>query len=106
MHAARLLPITLMSLWSWFCCAILLAQQPEDKQPATRASNPYLAPADASPAELAAHIEKLRAKPESIQARPGFADALIGVLNRRAGCATTYTFDRRAAEAVEFTAVG
>ncbi|MGE3295631.1 MAG: PIN domain-containing protein [Geminicoccaceae bacterium] len=35
----------------------------------------------------------------------GFVDALIGVLNRRAGCATTYTFDRRAAEAGEFTAV-
>lgn len=28
--------------------------------------------------------------------RLDFADALIGALNRRAGCATTYTFDRGA----------
>jgi predicted nucleic-acid-binding protein len=38
--------------------------------------------------------------------RADFADALIGVLNRRAGCATTYTFDRRAAATADFTAVG
>ena len=38
--------------------------------------------------------------------RADFADALIGVLNRRAGCTTTYTFDRRAAVTAEFTAVG
>jgi predicted nucleic-acid-binding protein len=36
----------------------------------------------------------------------GFTDALIGVLNRRAGCTTTYTFDRRAAETPDFSAVG
>lgn len=35
----------------------------------------------------------------------GFVDALIGVLNRRAGCSTTYTFDRRAAATTDFTAV-
>ena len=34
-----------------------------------------------------------------------FADALIGVTNRRAGCATTYTFDRAAAATGDFTAV-
>jgi predicted nucleic-acid-binding protein len=38
--------------------------------------------------------------------RADFADALIGVLNRRSGCATTYTFDRRAAATADFTAVG
>jgi len=38
--------------------------------------------------------------------RADFADALIGVLNRRADCATTYTFDRRAAETPDFTVVG
>jgi predicted nucleic-acid-binding protein len=37
--------------------------------------------------------------------RADFADTLIGVLHRRAGCATTYTFDRRAAETTEFTLV-
>ena len=37
--------------------------------------------------------------------RADFADVLIGVLNRRAGCATTYTFDRRAAETADFSAV-
>lgn len=37
--------------------------------------------------------------------RADFADALIGVLNRRAGCATTYTFDRRSAETADFSAV-
>jgi predicted nucleic-acid-binding protein len=35
----------------------------------------------------------------------GFVDTLIGVLNRRAGCATTYTFDRRAAATADFSAV-
>lgn len=38
--------------------------------------------------------------------RADFADALVGVLNRRAGCTTTYTFDRRAAETTEFSIVG
>jgi predicted nucleic-acid-binding protein len=38
--------------------------------------------------------------------RLGFTDALIGVLNRRAGCATTYTFDRRTVETADFSAVG
>lgn len=37
--------------------------------------------------------------------RLGFSDALIGVLNRQAGCATTYTFDRRAAETPDFSTV-
>ena len=37
--------------------------------------------------------------------RADFADCLIGVLNRRAGCATTYTFDRRASATADFTAV-
>ena len=37
--------------------------------------------------------------------RADFADALIGVVNRRAGCGTTYTFDRRAAATADFTAV-
>jgi predicted nucleic-acid-binding protein len=37
--------------------------------------------------------------------RLGFADALVGVVNRRAGCTTTHTFDRRAAETVDFSAV-
>jgi hypothetical protein len=34
------------------------------------------------------------------------ADALIGALERRAGCATTYTCDRRAAETAAFSPVG
>ncbi len=38
--------------------------------------------------------------------RADFADALIGALNRHAGCATTCTFDRRAAETADFSAVG
>ena len=37
--------------------------------------------------------------------RADFAEALIGVLNRRAGCATTYTFDRRAAATADFTTI-
>ena len=37
--------------------------------------------------------------------RADFADCLIGVLNRRAGCATTYPFDRRASATADFTAV-
>jgi predicted nucleic-acid-binding protein len=39
------------------------------------------------------------------RSRADFADCLIGVLNRRAGCATTYTFDRRAAETADFSPV-
>jgi predicted nucleic-acid-binding protein len=34
-----------------------------------------------------------------------FADALIGVLNRRAGCSTTYTFDRDAAGSPDYAPV-
>lgn len=37
--------------------------------------------------------------------RVGFTDILIGVILREAGCATTWTFDRRAAELAEFTLV-
>jgi predicted nucleic-acid-binding protein len=37
--------------------------------------------------------------------RADFADCLIGVLNRRAGCATTYSFDRRAAATADFSPV-
>lgn len=36
----------------------------------------------------------------------GFSDALIGAMNRAAGCAVTATFDRRAARADGFTLVG
>jgi predicted nucleic-acid-binding protein len=35
----------------------------------------------------------------------GFADTLIGVLNRQARCRTTFTFDRRAARLAEFSPV-
>ncbi len=38
--------------------------------------------------------------------RADFADALIGALNRRTGCATTYTLDGRAAGTADFVAVG
>ena len=38
-------------------------------------------------------------------ARADLADVLIGVLTRRAGCGTTYTFDRRAAATADFTPV-
>ena len=74
-----------------------------------------------SRAQLAAAIELLLSAPalmiedrEAVETaldifsttRADFADCLIGVLNRRAGCATTYTFDRRAAATAEFTVVG
>ena len=55
-----------------------------------------------SVAERPSVEEALRAFEAS---RADFADCLIGVLNRRAGCATTYTFDRRAAETAEFSPV-
>lgn len=35
----------------------------------------------------------------------GFADHLIGALNRLAGCSTTLTFDRAAAKSPDFTAL-
>jgi predicted nucleic-acid-binding protein len=37
--------------------------------------------------------------------RVGFADCLLGVANRAAGCDTTLTFDRDAAALPEFTAL-
>ncbi|MBI3466416.1 MAG: TlpA family protein disulfide reductase [Planctomycetes bacterium] len=75
--------IKLVILWSCIACTPLIAQQPEDKQPpAAPAGNPYLAPAGSSPEQLAAHIEKLRSKPKSIQSRPGFAEALIDAADR------------------------
>jgi len=74
--------IIVMMLWSWLCCTLSIAQQPEEKQSPPPATNAYLAPADLSPEELAAHIEKLRAKSKSIQSRPGFAEALIDAADR------------------------
>ena len=37
--------------------------------------------------------------------RADFADCLIGVPNRRAGCSTTYSFDQRAAATADFSLV-
>ena len=37
--------------------------------------------------------------------RVGFVDILVGVLNRRAGCMTTYTFARHAAATPDFSLV-
>ena len=37
--------------------------------------------------------------------RADFADVLIGVLNRRAGCATTHTSNRHAAETADISEV-
>jgi predicted nucleic-acid-binding protein len=39
------------------------------------------------------------------QGRADFADILIGLLNRAAGCRTTYTFDRGAAELPAYSPV-
>ena len=36
-------------------------------------------------------------------AKCGFSDCLIAVLNRRAGCTTTLTFDKTAAKSPDFT---
>jgi predicted nucleic-acid-binding protein len=70
--------------------------------------------------QLAATLEQLLAAPALLfedrpaveaalplfrSSRADFADWLIGVLNRRAGCETTYTFDRRAAATAEFSPV-
>jgi predicted nucleic-acid-binding protein len=65
---------------------------------ATIASTRLLTIADRDAVEQAVQLYK--------DSRADFADALIGVLNRRAGCATTYTFDRRAAATADFSAVG
>lgn len=60
----------------------------------------------ATPAFLIPERELVEEAIEIFRAtRADFADALIGVLNRRAGCSTTYTFDRRAAATTDFTAV-
>ena len=74
-----------------------------------------------SRAQLAAAIELLLAAPALMiedraavetaldiftTTRADFADCLIGVLNRRAGCATTYTFDQAATARAELTAIG
>ena len=45
------------------------------------------------------------ASSESAQQGFGIADGLIGARNRRAGCETTWTFDRRAARSDLFTMV-
>ncbi|MEK0083077.1 PIN domain-containing protein [Benzoatithermus flavus] len=57
----------------------------------------------------ALHIHEQDAVEEALRtyraSRTDFPDCLIGVLNRRAGCATTYSFDRRAAETADFSPV-
>jgi predicted nucleic-acid-binding protein len=73
-----------------------------------------------SRAQLAAAVKLLLAAPEltiedheAVESalglftttRADFADCLIGVLNRSAGCETTYTFDRNAAATADFSAV-
>lgn len=73
-----------------------------------------------SRAQLADAVEVMLSSPELViedgtavaealdlfrRTRADFADLLIGVTNRRAGCATTYTFDRAAAATGDFTAV-
>lgn len=71
-----------------------------------------------SPARIAAHLEHLLAADllviqneqqvfEAMYAlkrgTAEFEDALIGALNRWAGCSTTYTFDRKAARLPDFS---
>ena len=54
-------------------------------------------------------IEDRNAVAEALDLFPlgrDFADVLIGVLNRRAGCDPTYTFDRGAAAMADITAGG
>jgi thiol-disulfide isomerase/thioredoxin len=48
----------------------------------TDPTNPYLAPADLSLAELATFIEKMQRKPETIRTRPGFVEAIIEAADR------------------------
>lgn len=50
--------------------------------------------------EVASALELYR------RVRGDFADALIAVLNRKAGCTTTYTFDRVAAGVDGYQAIG
>lgn len=52
--------------------------------------------------DVDAVVEALNRLPTT---RAGFADILIGIILRNAGCSITWTFDRRAAELDEFALV-
>src|SRR5262245_51537558 len=53
-----------------------------DDDPPPRNDNPYLAPDDLSAEELARFLERMLSKPDTIRARPGFADAVVDATER------------------------
>ncbi len=54
----------------------------EEELPIDPAINPYAAPSDLSPLELIDYILDMQEKPETIQRRPGFADAVAEAADR------------------------
>ncbi len=53
--------------------------------------------------EIEAQAHVFQAMVAVKEGRASFEDALIGELSQRAGCTTTYTFDRKAARLATFT---
>jgi thiol-disulfide isomerase/thioredoxin len=65
-----------------FTATALVAFDPPENAAAEDASNPYLAKPGLNPSELIAFIQKMLDRPQSIQTRPGFAEAIVEACDR------------------------
>jgi thiol-disulfide isomerase/thioredoxin len=74
--------MALVATQALFTAPALIAADPPENVVAEDASNPYLAKPGLKPSELIAFIQKMLDRPQSIQARPGFAEAIVDACHR------------------------
>lgn len=78
---SRYLP-TAPSPLGWLLAAALLTAEPAAPATDEPQANPYLAKPGQNATQLVAYIEKMLDRPQAIQQRPGFADALVDACDR------------------------
>src|SRR5262245_47152845 len=72
----------LVAAQALFTAPALVAVEPPENAAGEDASNPYLAKPGLKPSELIAFIQKMLDRPQSIQTRPGFAEAIVESCDR------------------------
>lgn len=65
-----------------FISQTLFAAEPPENVPAEDTSNPYLAKPGLTSTQLVAFIQKMLDRPQAIQSRPGFAEAIVDACDR------------------------
>ena len=65
-----------------FTAPVVVAADPPENVAAEDGSNPYLAKPGLQSSELIAFIQKMLDRPQSIQTRPGFAEAIVEACDR------------------------